>query len=391
MILNLFCLGLARAGLGTSEFTTEGEMIAPKVIKQLKHCLQPNLKDVTINWGNDVDINNSSQAPSKIPSLYNGSRVQIFRIVNNKGTTIPATIKISADVVAEGEEGFDEEVSVDESGLQGTLLHKMFARKLIQELEEKEEMADDKEVKELITELAMKYQLMSKHTSIVAVDDKENKNSQPMQSRSIANQMPSGFHGFQQQQQHSRGGAPRMMMCAAPMAFGAAPMGAMGFSSMKSSMKKRAQPQFDNSSVEYEQCAAPMMRMRTQCDSYEQSVVDCCDDVDLECESYDSMEDSSPMDTVLALIALQTAAGYFTKDKKIFSALNIQEEAIEKLVEETKADSKIVYTVLVCVALEKMFSDLKSCWELVVEKAEAYLTKNSASVELKDKIAALFN
>ena len=382
MILNLFCLGLARAGLGTSEFTTEGEMIAPKVIKQLKHCLQPNLKDVTINWGNDVDINNSSQAPSKIPSLYNGSRVQIFRIVNNKSTNIPTTIKISADVVAEGEEGFDEEVTVDESGLQGTLLHKMFARKLIQELEEKEEMADEKEVKELITELAMKYQLMSKHTSIVAVDDKENKNSQPMQSRSIANQMPSGFHGFQQQQQHSRGGAPRMMMCAAPMAFGAAPMGAMGFS-------------YNSAPVQQQQRmkrAAPTMKMRTQCDSYKQSVVDCCDDGDLEdCESEESMEDSSPMDTVLALIALQTAAGYFTKDKKIFSALNIQEDAIEKLVEETKADSKIVYTVLVCVALEKKFSDLKSCWELVVEKAEAYLNKNSASVELKHKIAALFN
>ncbi len=98
------------------------------------------------------------------------------------------------------------------------------------------------------------------------------------------------------------------------------------------------------------------------------------------------MNESSPIDTVLELIALQAAAGFFNKDKKIFTALNIQQEAIEKLVKETNADSKIVYTLLVCVGLEKIFSELKPCWELVVEKAEAYFNKNSAAAELKEKI-----
>ncbi len=312
-------------------------MIAPKVIKQLKHCLQPNLKDVTINWGNDVDITNSSQAPSKIPSLYNGSRVQIFRIVNNKSTNIPATIKISADVEAQGEEGFDEEVSVDKSGLKGTLLHKMSARKLIQELEDKEEMTDEKEVKELITELAMKYQLMSKYTSIVAVDDKENMNSQPMQTRSIANQMPNGFHEYGFRQECSR---------------------------------------------------ASMRRLGAVCaDSGDESTKECV----VEGIEFESMEESSPIDRVLLLIALQTAEGFFNKEEKIYTAFKIQQEVIEKLVKETNADSKIVYTILVCVGLEKIFSELKPCWELVVKKAEAYLNKNSASVGLKEKITALFN
>ncbi len=347
---------MARAGLGTSEFTTEGEMIAPKVIKQLKHCLQPNLKDVTINWGNDVDINNSSQAPSKIPSLYSGSRVQIFRIVNNNSTIIPASIKISAEIVAEGEEGFDEEVTVDESSLEGTLLHKMFARKLIQELEEKEEMADEKEVKELITELAMNYQLMSKHTSIVAVDDKENKNSQPMQTRSIANQIPSGFHGYVNKDCASNSYESSNLFC-------------------------KKIPKYE---IEFESMARSRPRHRARFSDDDDIIYHSMDII------YHSMEDSSPMDTVLELIALQTAEGYFNKNKKIFSALNIQEEEIEKLVKETNADSKIMYTVLVCVTLEKNFADLKPCWELVVEKAEAYLNKNSASVILKEKIVALF-
>jgi len=140
--------------------------------KQLKHCLQPNLKNVDIDWGPPLDVNNSCQAPSGIPSLYNGSRIQVFRLLD-KMAEVPSKIKITAEIPTENE-SYEEEISVDVSSLKGDLLHKMFARKMIQELEEREEIEDKKEVKELVTELSLKYQIMSKQTSIVAVDTKEN-------------------------------------------------------------------------------------------------------------------------------------------------------------------------------------------------------------------------
>merc|ERR1711922_24789 len=88
----------------------------------------------------------------------------------------------------------EEEIPVGASSLKGNLLHKMFARKMIQDLEE-QEVEDDTDVKDIITRLAEKYQLLSKYTSFVAVDSKQNKSSLAMKSRSVPNQIPNGFHG----------------------------------------------------------------------------------------------------------------------------------------------------------------------------------------------------
>ena len=43
--------GMARAGMGVASFTTLGEKIAGKLLKQLKQSLQPCVHDVNIDWG----------------------------------------------------------------------------------------------------------------------------------------------------------------------------------------------------------------------------------------------------------------------------------------------------------------------------------------------------
>ena len=115
--------GLARAGDGTSEFTVEGEMIAPKVIKQLKHCLQPNLNNIRIDWGSEVDINNSIQAPSIIPQLYDGFRIQIFKLFK-QNVQVPNSIEVSANINFE-KEAYKEKVVVEESSLENDLLQSL--------------------------------------------------------------------------------------------------------------------------------------------------------------------------------------------------------------------------------------------------------------------------
>lgn len=394
--------GLARAGLGTSEFTTEEEMIAPKVIKQLKHCLQPNLKDVTINWGESIDTTNSSQAPSTVPSLYTGSRVQVFRAIDNKNASIPSVVKISAEISGQDDDGYAEEIAVDDSVLKGNLLHKMFARKMIQELEEREEMEDKAEVKELITELAMKYQLMSKHTSIVAVDTKENKISQPMQSRSIHNQVPHGFHGgYRSAPMNAMAMGRRMapnsvrMFCAAPTM--SAPSyrmeldGMERISSPSSRMMKKSKMKESNL----------MLKQHYVEDEDDEEQEDNDMDMDLfECGSRGSGDDSceelcdvssdeSPMDKVVSLISLQTAEGYFNKHNKIFTLLKLEEADFNAIFDGTSTDPKVMYTLLVVLALQVRFLDLQACWELVAEKAEAYLSKQSVPDGIREKIQKL--
>ena len=45
--------GMARAGRGTAAFTTQGEAITPKVIRQLRAGLQPCISEVSVTWGQE--------------------------------------------------------------------------------------------------------------------------------------------------------------------------------------------------------------------------------------------------------------------------------------------------------------------------------------------------
>merc|ERR1719369_2730612 len=60
-----------------------------------------------------------------------------------------------------------------EPTLSGQLLHKMFARKMIQELEE-EGNTGTTEI-ELVKDLSLKYNIMSRYTSFIGVDEGSDK------------------------------------------------------------------------------------------------------------------------------------------------------------------------------------------------------------------------
>merc|ERR1719222_1370727 len=94
-------------------------------------------------------------------------------------------------------------------------------------------------------------------------------------------------------------------------------------------------------------------------------------------ESCEESCDESPMDKVVSLISLQTAEGYFNKQNKIFTLLKLEEADFNAIFDGTSTDPKVMYTLLVVLALQVRFSDLQACWELVAEKAEAYLSEQS--------------
>ena len=67
------------------------------------------------------------------------------------------------------------------------MVHRMFARKMIQDLEESN-LYDDRErtvVDKVITDLGLKYSLASKHTSFIGVDDKVNQEAGGMVTRQV--------------------------------------------------------------------------------------------------------------------------------------------------------------------------------------------------------------
>ena len=58
--------GMARAGKGTAAFTTQGEPITSKVIKQLKNGLQPCISQVLVKWGRANDFEGSGDVEKEV-------------------------------------------------------------------------------------------------------------------------------------------------------------------------------------------------------------------------------------------------------------------------------------------------------------------------------------
>eukprot|EP01137_Pigoraptor_chileana_P018478 Opistho-2@78016 len=204
--------GLARAGKGTAQFVVDGESMEAKVMRQLKHAIQPALSDVRIDWGESTapapaaatapeatqeppkrsllgyrkpSVPKAStvppptwsmQAPFTLPPVFDGERFIAYCIFRGVRSA-PATVK----VVANSPDGpLEAELKVGEDNcFEGNTVHRLAARALIRDLEEDRSymhkapgvvtptsQAVDAEVERL----ALKYSLASRRTAFVAVD-----------------------------------------------------------------------------------------------------------------------------------------------------------------------------------------------------------------------------
>lgn len=91
---------VAAAGNGTAEFLTNGEAMAPKVLRQLARAIQPALSNVTINWqplaatySSETDKKSGAssssassfkcvQIPSRAPSFFGHHRYHVFAMIS---------------------------------------------------------------------------------------------------------------------------------------------------------------------------------------------------------------------------------------------------------------------------------------------------------------------
>ena len=409
--------GMARAGQGTAVFTTAGESLAPKVLKQLKNAVQPCVQEFTIEWGESGAA--TAQAPGRLPPIYNGTRLQVFRLLD-KTAPIPTVVKLAAKV---GGSTFSQEITVAAGcSSSSLLLHKMFARKMIQDLEENYEEKEEgkkEEVKDLITDLGLKFGLATRHTSFIAVDSAAPSKEIPatMISRQVANQVAYGFGGFSGGRLTGGGGggfgfgAP-MAMC---MAAAPPPMARMCFAAPQIMARSAAPPMmaqtvcFDSApsvgmsnqqkmapkprfAKVMQECKMPSSRLTTDsCDSLDDSM----EDDDQTTVTADSGRQSlSPKDTVLRVASIQSAQGSFAPSEVIVAALGDAGAKRVSLAEleaarPTGVGSVEWFTALVVVLLEERYTELRDYWELFVDKARAWLaSKHSGQVAALEGLLA---
>ena len=230
--------GVARAGNGISLFSTLNEDLRPKVVSLLKNALSPAMTNVKVLWKgcNDDDdrddedeknlisrtilesinpLSSSSQDEHKSQVLFDGTRMLNFKLfdkddVPNKvvivahsllGDPLSATIPITEQDVLRG--------SRNGNGC-GQIIHKMAARRRIQEISESESvLLFDKmdfppstsrtppSTKKEITDLGLTFGLATKYTSFIGVD-KDSKtllSEGEMISRHIKHEIPDDMFG----------------------------------------------------------------------------------------------------------------------------------------------------------------------------------------------------
>jgi hypothetical protein len=195
--------GLARAGEGAAEFIAPGERMEAKVLRELSRALSPALTDVSVDWGG-LD---AEPSPHETPPVFADGRVLVFARL---AEAWPATVTLRAT----GPEGaLTLPLALDpEARGEGTLVGTLWARHMIRDLEEgrsalhprkgsqqkRAREADDERIKARIVELGTTWSLVSRHTSFVAVEERDTPTEGEAQLRRIPVAITRGWHGLPQ-------------------------------------------------------------------------------------------------------------------------------------------------------------------------------------------------
>lgn len=188
--------GVARAGGGEAEFIYPGERIEAKVMRQFSRVMAPALTDVRVDWGG-LTVRTS---PAQLPAIYPGGRVVVYGWLTDPR---PAVATLSG---RRGASAVTFRLAIDpEAATEGRTLATLAARARIRELEEGAEYARGRSLQagrrtqatvDEIVRLATAYGLVSRETSLVAIERREQPIEGDMALRRIPVALASGWGGL---------------------------------------------------------------------------------------------------------------------------------------------------------------------------------------------------
>ncbi len=192
--------GVATASRGAAEFIYPGERIEPKVLRTFGRLRTPVMADLRLDWGElRVDM-----AQAEVPPIFAGDAMTVFAKVQG-GTADRVTLRA-------GEREWSVPLDLERATTH-RLVPTLWARKRIDELEQdraprgsnQRRGNSDRKVSRIV-EIALTYNLMSAHTSFVAIDERSEADKTVAQAelRRVPTALTAGWGG---QQSLARGGA----------------------------------------------------------------------------------------------------------------------------------------------------------------------------------------
>ena len=196
--------GMARAGGGSAEFMAPGERIEPKVVRLINRLLTPAFTDARLDWGG-LQV---TAAPSRIPPVFSGERLVIYGFVERVQS---AMLRLSG-IVPSGPLTFEVPLE-PQSAVPGTVVSTLAARARIRELEESPEWLSARGSRQPrsrasdssreIIDLAVRYSLISRETSFVAVERHQRPVQGDVQLRRVPIALTNGWGGLDRRADHA--------------------------------------------------------------------------------------------------------------------------------------------------------------------------------------------
>ena len=183
---SLFMRKAAEAGRGSYTFISALHEVHEKMDALFKKLEYPQVTDIDIEWPSGVVVDSY---PSAVPDLYLGEPVSVKAQVSNTFRQGDA-VRITGDSVTGG---WAAELALDTS-VQSAGVGALWARARISELMDQERRGGNaEELRSGILETALRHHLVSKYTSLIAVDKTPVRPAgDPLSSEQVPNLLPYG-------------------------------------------------------------------------------------------------------------------------------------------------------------------------------------------------------
>ncbi len=176
----------AEAGRGSYTFISALHEVSEKMQRLFRKLESPQVTNIEVQWPSGVVVDSF---PATVPDLYLGQPVSV-RVMASGEFRPGAFVRISGDSVGGA---WSTRIPVH-SAMASEGIAALWARARIGELMDAERRQTDADgIRSVIVETALAHHLVSKYTSLVAVDKTPVRPSgDPLQSERIANLMPYG-------------------------------------------------------------------------------------------------------------------------------------------------------------------------------------------------------
>lgn len=378
--------GLARAGRGRSEMVYQQDKLQLKVMGLVKSMVQETVQDVSVNF--EVEPPGGIKLVPKVPPIiFGGQHLVLYTRVPPSASVKNINIKgvIGDDIFSAGVQGPEIRLIHDED----MTLHRLAARAQINQWQ----IDDEENVAEDMIALSVASGVLSRRTALVGVDQDATPvvaaqpKAEEFQVRGRGG--GGGRGGFQQMMGNVFSRAPKVQTnvqfgagACPPMFAACPPMSANAFSPLAMPMMqergmsgggrrcKRSAMFTDSMSSKAMPMAMPLYSdgsSSMEADSYDSSA-----NLSISCEESVAAckESVAAEDSLMAVVNLQKFDGSWT----LIDAAKLTALPKKRLQDANVSKNEMAWaTAVILVLLEKKYSAEKDQWELLANKARAYI------------------